>query len=86
MKKLLLTIVFFIPLLICPVAVFGAEDFGLTTAATTGGLAENQISQAGDIPTVLGNIISIALSLCILLPLPAARITIPTFLSGFIFS
>jgi hypothetical protein len=63
MKKFLLTITFLAPLLICPVAVFGANDFGLTTAATTGGLSENQISQAGDIPTVLGNIIAIALSL-----------------------
>ena len=41
----------------------GAYDSGLNTAAQTSGLATNQISKAHDIPTMLGLIVSVVLSL-----------------------
>lgn len=40
-----------------------ADDFGVDIAANTAGMTQSQISQQGDIPTVLGYIVSIALSL-----------------------
>ncbi|MFA5128257.1 MAG: hypothetical protein WC457_04670 [Patescibacteria group bacterium] len=64
MKKFLLsTFIFAVSLVALPSIVFGAGDYGLGMAATTGGLTSSTISQAGDIPTMLGYIISIALSL-----------------------
>jgi hypothetical protein len=40
-----------------------AQDYGLTEAATESGLTESAIGKTGDIPTMLGVLVSIALSL-----------------------
>lgn len=43
--------------------VWGASSYGLNTAAQVSGLSSNAVSRAGDIPRVIGQIVSVALSL-----------------------
>lgn len=43
--------------------VFATSDYGLGTAANTAGLTSSEISKKGDIPTILGYVVSIVLAL-----------------------
>ncbi len=56
-KIIVLIIAFLIPALVL------AQSYGLKTAADTSGLSSNVISQTRDIPTIIGTLIGVALSL-----------------------
>ena len=63
MKKIFFTLCLIAVSSLALYSIAAGQDFGLGRAANTSGLADNQISQMGSIPSVLGYVISIALAL-----------------------